>query len=338
MWKLSGTGSRELDIICLGRGGVDICAEQWNKPFSEVHSFTKQIGGSSANIAVGCARLGMRVGFISRLSADPVGVYVRDFLTSEGIDTRYTVFDDTGTRTSLAIAEIKPYDCLVLIYRNNAADLALSAGDVDEAYVASSRLLLLTGTALSVSPSRDATMRAIEYARQNDTCVVLDLDYRPYSWKSPEETARVLGAAAARCDVIVGNREEFNVLEGRALNDDGDDALTANKFHNEFCDLIIVKHGEQGANSFPRDEAPMSTGIFPVEAIKPFGAGDGFASALCSALLEGRMLGDCVMRASASAAIVVSQIGCAEAMPFPDELDAFIAASDFELQKGKHHA
>src|SRR5262249_6329700 len=146
--------------------------------------FGSDVGGSAANIAVALARQGVRVALISPLSDDAVGRFVRATLDRYGVDTSRCRAVAGGYRTSLALAETRASDCEVVIYRNGAADFQLAAVDVDQDFVASASVLIVTGTALAVEPSRGAAMQAIDSARAAGTFVAFDIDYRPYSWTS----------------------------------------------------------------------------------------------------------------------------------------------------------
>ena len=159
--KLTLQESRPIDVICLGRAGVDLYANEHNVDFSDVSGFTKYVGGSSANIAIALAKLNCSVGFITALSDDMLGDYVRDYMAGKGIDLEGVQTSPIGSRTSLAITEMKADNCGVVIYRNNAADLELDAKQLSEEYIASAKILVVTGTELAQSPSREATFSAI---------------------------------------------------------------------------------------------------------------------------------------------------------------------------------
>lgn len=327
--------SRALDVICLGRAGVDLYAREANQHFTDVTGFEKFVGGSPANIAAALAKLGSKVGFISCVSGDGLGGYVCDYLQSLGVDTRGIQVDKSGTRTSLAVTEMFPEKPEVVIYRNNAADLALLPQQIDEAYIASAKVLLVSGTALSESPSREATLVAMDHARRNGTSVVLDIDYRAYSWESPEASSIYYNIAAGMSDIVIGNREEFDVLEYLSNRGNTDDLQSAERLLSGKTSLVIVKYGEKGCRAF-QDGQQTEQGIFPVEAQKPFGAGDAFAGNLLHALLNQYSLQDALAMGAAAAAINVSGNSCSEAMPNLDQLLAFMQARGYQPQQGSH--
>ncbi len=323
---------RAIDAICLGRAGVDLYAREADTDMVEVSGFDKYVGGSPANIAVALAKLGAKAGIISCVSDDGLGRYVSHYLNQQGVDLKGMQVLGAGTRTSLAVTEMKASGCEVVIYRNNAADLSLDIAHIDKDYIASAKALLVTGTALSCSPSREATLQAIQFAREVGTLVVLDVDYRAYSWSSAEESALYYQMAAAQSDILIGNREEFDVLETLVDPGNHDDERSAERFLSGATQVVVIKAGELGSKVYTREGENFAQGIFPVTVKKPFGSGDSFAGALLYALLNDLGLRQGVKMGSAAAAINVSGDSCTEAMPTLAELEAFIA--EREQEKG----
>lgn len=320
---------RPLDVICLGRAGVDLYAREPNQSFNQVSGFERFVGGSPANIAAALAKQGSKVGFISCVSDDGLGDYVTDYLLSLNVDVSGIQVDSSGTRTSLAVTEMRPNCPEVVIYRNNAADLALQPQQVDEHYIASASVLLISGTALSASPSREATLVAMDHARRHGTKIVLDIDYRAYSWESPEASAIYYNIAAGLSDIVIGNREEFDVLEYLSDSNNQDDAKTAARLLSEITQLVIIKYGEKGCQAYYAG-GQLEQAIFPVDANKPFGAGDAFAGNLLHALLRQYSLQDALAMGAAAAAINVSGMSCSEAMPTTDQLLSFMQSYGYQ--------
>ena len=88
--------------------------------------------------------------------------------------------------------------------------------------------------------------------------------------------------------------------------------------------LVIYKMGSAGAVTFFEGEE-IRTGIYPVTAVKPNGAGDAFMAGLLAGVASGQGLREAVLQGSACAAIVVSKPGCAPSMPNPAQLAEFLA-------------
>ena len=175
--------------------------------------------------------------------------------------------------------------------------------------------LIVTGTCLAIEPSRASTLLAIGLARTAGLPVIFDIDYRPYSWASAEDAAKIYRHATALCDIVVGNDEEFAIMAG------GDGLALARTLT---AAIAIYKMGGKGSITIS-EGLSFETGIFHVTALKPTGAGDAFMGAFVTGLAAGLDLRVCVRRGSAAAAIVVTRVGCAPAMPESSELDAFMA-------------
>ena len=234
---------KKYDLILLGRVAIDFNPMDYYKTLAESETFKKYVGGSPANIAVGLSRLNKKCGFLSRVSDDRFGDYVLEYFEKEGIDTSHIRRCEHGEKIGLTFTEILDEDTSsILMYRNKIADLALEPGDVDEEYICSSRALLISGTALAESPSREAALKAVALAKKNGVKMIFDIDYREYNWKSQDEIAIYYSAVARDADIIMGSREEFDLTE-RFLNLDGSDQASAEYWLKEKARIVVIKHG-----------------------------------------------------------------------------------------------
>lgn len=314
--RLVGAGP----ILVLGRAGMDFYADPPGTRIEEADRFVACLGGSSANIAVALVRHGLATGLLSTVSEDAVGRFVLAELDRYGIDRTHVRSVRGEVRTSLAVVETRLEDTQSVIYRNGAADFEMTDADVDAVDFAAWSALILTGTALAAEPSRSACLRALDRARAAGLALILDLDYRPYSWTSAAEAAEVLARAAGRCDIVVGNDVEFGVLAGGA----GAGLDAARALGSSGAALVVYKMGEAGAVTVT-PEGEFATGIYRTDALKPTGAGDAFMGGLISGLAGGLAPRAAVLRGSANAAMVVARVGCAPAMPTLDDVREFLA-------------
>ncbi len=307
-------------FLVLGRAGMDLYPDPPGTRTAEATHFFACLGGSSGNIAAALARQGAKVSLISKLSDDAIGRFTRRELAKYGIDDTYVSVARGDARTTLAFAETRVEDHQSVIYRNGAADFALSIEDVTAVDFAAFDGLIVTGTALAADPSRSAVFLAFDLARAAGVPVILDIDYRPYSWPSLDMAAHIYTHAAALCDVVIGNDVEFGVSAGSEAKG----LARARSLAASTAQVVVYKLGEAGAVTFASG-AEHRTGIYPVTALKPTGAGDAFMGSFVCALANGYTVRDAVLLGSAAAAIVVGRVGCAPAMPTPAELDDFLA-------------
>ncbi len=311
-------GIRKGRFVVFGRAGMDMYADPQGTRAEHADLFRADLGGSSANICAGLCKLGMQSALVTSVSDDTVGRFCTNRLAHYGVDTQYIKVLGGEYRVSLAVYESVLEDFQLCIYRNNAVDFQVTDKDVDQVDYQSFGALVTAGTVFAAEPSRSSTFRAFENARAAGLPVIFDIDYRPYSWPSAEVASDVLTRAGEQSDLIVGNDEEFGFMAGNPSKglDKARELAAQGK-------MVIYKMGEKGALTLAGGEK-IRTGIFPVTAVKPNGAGDSFMAGLLAAISEGRPLQEAVLRGSACASIVVSQPGCAPAMPTTGQLETFL--------------
>ncbi|WP_138418084.1 5-dehydro-2-deoxygluconokinase [Aquibacillus sediminis] len=317
--------NKELDIIAIGRACIDLNANEINRPMEETMTFTKYVGGSPANIAIGSSKLGLKAGFIGKIPDDQHGKFIRQYMAGVGIDTSNMVFDKEGHKVGLAFTEIKsPEECSILMYRDQVADLYLDPEEVDEEYIKQTKVLLVSGTALAQSPSREAVLKAVSLARKNDVKVIFELDYRPYTWESKDETAIYYSLVAEQSDVVIGTRDEYDVMEN-IPEGEGNNEKTINYLFNHNAELVVIKHGVDGSYAYTRTGDVYKGEAYKTKVLKTFGAGDSYASAFLYALINGKNIETALKFGSASASIVVSKHSSSDAMPSVEEIEGLIA-------------
>lgn len=318
--------TRKLDVIPIGRVAIDFNPVDYFKTLAQSDTFKKYLGGSPANIAVGLARLGKKVGFIGKVSDDRFGDYVTQFFNDEGIDTSNIFRAKNGEKLGLTFTEIlSPNESSILMYREGVADLMLHPDEINEDYIKDAKMIVISGTALSLCPSREATLKALFLAKKHNTKVVFDIDYRPYSWKNDDEMALYFALVAEKSDIIMGSREEFDLME--ALIEKGrTDKQSSDYWLSKGAKIVVIKHGKQGSTAYIEGGA-YNIKPFPVVALKSFGGGDGYGSAFIYSLLEGKDIMDALEMGSASASMLVKAHGCSLFMPTIEEVKEFIATS-----------
>lgn len=313
-------GIKQRNFLVVGRVGMDLCPDPPGTATPQASQMVVGMGGSSANIAAGLVKLGARAALVTSVSDDAVGWYCEGQLDHYGVDRRYVKRVRGEYRTSLAVYETRVEDHQSVIYRNNAADFQMTVEDIEAVDIAAYSALITAGTVFAAEPSRSAAFRAFERAKTAGLPVIFDIDYRPYSWPSPDVAQDVLSRAGAMADVIVGNDEEFGFMAGgldKGLAKARDLAATS-------AGIVVYKMGPEGAVTFA-DGREIRTGIYPAQAVKPTGAGDSFMAGLLAGLADGHDLKTAVLRGSACASYVVARPGCAPAMPNSAQLAAFLA-------------
>lgn len=310
------TTPQQLDVVVIGRCGVDIYPLQVGVGLEDVTSFGKFLGGTAANVAVATARLGRRVALISGVGDDPFGRFVARELARLGVDNSYLITDPAHS-TPVTFCEMFPPDDFPLYFyrKPTAPDMQVRAEDIDLDTVRSARLYWSTVTGLSEEPSRSAHFAAWD-ARGRAPLTVLDLDWRPMFWESPAVAGEQVRRALAHVTVAVGNREECAVAVGETNPRKAADALL-----DLGVELAIVKQGPRGVLGKTRHSS-VTVSPNEVDVVNGLGAGDSFGGTLCHGLLAGWPLEKILRYANAAGAIVASRLECSTAMPTAAEVAA----------------
>jgi 5-dehydro-2-deoxygluconokinase len=326
---------KALDVITIGRAGVDLYGSQIGGRLEDMGSFDKYIGGSPTNIACGTARLGLKSALVSRVGDEHMGCFILEELEREGVETRGVV-TDSDRLTALVILGIRDRKQFPLIFfRENCADMALCEDDIDPGFITSGRAVVATGTHLSHPRTEAAVLKALGIARDGGLQTALDIDYRPNLWgvaghgegesrfvESDEVTAK-LQSTLYLFDLIVGTEEEFHIAGGST------DIVAALRAVRAVSDAALVcKRGPLGAVAFTGavpdslDDGETDPG-FPIEVFNVLGAGDGFMSGLLKGWLDGEDWPTALKYANACGAFAVSRHGCTPAYPSWEELEFF---------------
>lgn len=321
-----------LDASILGRIGYDLYSEQPGVALKNVRHFSRYLGGSSANIAVGLARLGMRVGLLGCVGRDALGDFLVDFLEAEGVETRH-VHKIEGYQSSLCLTEISPPDRFPQVfYRKEAADTRVALGKEELEYLCGARMFVTNGTSLCASPARESTYRALERARAAGVKVVLDVDYRAMSWRSAADAGLAVWLALPWVDILIGNDEELRLVADR-----DDLAAAVHLLRARGLPVLVSKLGHRGTELYAGKEK-LFLPPCPVKVVSTIGAGDGFAAGFLYGVLKGMPWRDCLRYGNAAAAIVVSRLSCSEAMPRLHEIDELLKGKSKKVQlKSKKH-
>ena len=325
-----------LDVITMGRCSVDLYGQQIGARLEDIASFAKSVGGSPTNIAIGTSRLGLKSGLITRVGDEQMGRFVLEQLAREGVTTRGVV-TDKNRLTALVLLSVENDKTFPLIfYRDNCADSALEADDVDEAFILSSKALLVTGTHFAKGNTDAAQRKAMAIAKANGRKIIIDIDYRPNLWglaghaageeryiKSDKVTAH-LQSILADCDLIIGTEEEVHIAGG---TEDTLEALRIIRSHSK--GVIVLKRGPMGCVVYPGAiPSSLEGGIigkgFPIEVYNVLGAGDAFMSGFLRGWLKDEPYETCATWANACGAFAVSRLLCSPEYATFEELEYFL--------------
>lgn len=326
-----------LDLITMGRSGLDLYSNDVGAPFVEISSFAAYVGGSPTNIAVGARRLNLNVALLTAVGNDPVGDFILHFLKQEGVGTQF-IPRKAGTRSAAAVLGIEPPDRFPLVYyRDNAADIQLTIDDVLALPLDAARVFEFAGTNLAKEPSRSATLFAAERAKQSGATVVLDIDFRPDQWHDPRAFGVAIRSVLHHVDIVIGTDDEINAAILRDSNQikmrqsQVSDARVAGETERIIETLLtlgprvlVEKRGARGARVHIKSGETIEAPGFPVKIYNILGAGDAFAAGFIYGYVKSWDWYKAARMGNACGAIVVTRHGCSAAMGRLEEVLTFI--------------
>jgi 5-dehydro-2-deoxygluconokinase len=326
----------ELDVITIGRASVDLYGQQIGSRLEDIQSFAKSVGGCPANIAIGASRLGLKSGIVTRVGDEQMGRFILEQMSREGVAVGGIITDPRRLTALVLLAVENDKTFPLIFYRENCADMALTADEIDPGFIASAGAVLVTGTHFSQPHTSAAQDKAIAIAHAHGGKVVFDIDYRPNLWGlaghaageeryvKSEEVSRHLQRILPRSDLIVGTEEEIHIAAGE------EDTLEALKRIRALSTAtIVLKRGPMGCVVFAGDiPGRIEDGIvgsgFPIEVYNVLGAGDAFLSGFLRGWLREEPLKTCATWANACGAIAVSRLLCSPEFPTFAELEFFL--------------
>ena len=310
------------DVLTIGRVGIDLYPLQSNVSLDKVEAFKKGIGGSPTNVAIAAARHGLRAAVITRTGIDPFGQFIKDELTRLGVSDEF-VFGVKGLNTPVVFAEIFPPDSFPLYYYREpiAPDLIIEPQELDLEAIKRAKIYWSTLTGLSEEPSRSAHHAAWN-ARAAGALTVLDLDYRPTLWESPDAASAQISKALEKVSIVIGNLEECKLATSES-----DPDRVANALLSKGADIAVVKMGPKGVLAKSRNETVIKL-PHPIKVLNGLGAGDSFGGAFCYGLLEGWDLDQVITFANMAGAINASRSDCSTAMPTTQEVVSALKQSN----------
>ena len=314
------------EALCIGELLIDFVSTTPDVTLAEAPGFVKAPGGAPANVAVGLAKLGMDAGFIGKVGADAFGDFLRETLQQNSVDTEYLIAGETS-RTTLAFVATRSDGMKdITFYRHPGADIQLSADEIDTDYVQSAELFHYGSVSLSHSPSREATLAAIQAAKAGDARLSYDPNLRLMLWNNARDAKRWIWEVMPYADVVKISEEEWEFVTG-----DADLAHGIESILELGVALLVVTLGERGCY-YTNGTANGFVDGFRVDAVDTLGAGDAFVAAMLTQLMQHPDLTslekvqlDAIMRyANAAGALATQKVGVIPSLPTPSDIENFL--------------
>lgn len=303
-----------MDVITIGDAMIAMCPRE-KGPIIFSDTFKRKVGGAELNVAIGCARLGLKVGFISRLGNDDFGKYILKTVRGEDVDISEVKLVD-GYQTSVYFREVlSDGSSRSFYYRENSPTSTIKCEELNEEYFKSAKILHITGVFPSIAKNnQEIILEAIKLAKKNNLIISFDPNIRLKMW-TKEEAKSYIEKVLPYVDIILVGDEEIEILLG-----DTNIENAIKTFHGYGIGKVVVKKGAKGAIGSDGNS------IYEVDAIKPkalvdtVGAGDGFAAGFLTALCKDKNFKECVEFGNAVGSLVVSVEGDNEGLPYYDDV------------------
>ena len=310
--------TQALDVVTFGEAMMLLVADRAG-PLEQAQSFFKRSAGAETNVAIGLARLGLNVGWASRLGTDSMGRYLLAAMASEGIDCSHVVCDATQSTGFQFKGQVNDgSDPPVEYHRKGSAASHMGVADIDEAWLLSARHLHATGVFPAISASTlPAAQKTMDLMRAAGRSVSFDPNLRPSLWASADTMRAAINDLATRADWVLPGLEE-----GRFLTGESTPEAIAHWYRERGAKLVVVKLGSEGAYFDGVAGSGHVAGFPVVKVVDTVGAGDGFAVGVISALLEGLSVPQAVQRGTWIGARAVQVLGDSEGLPTRAELIA----------------
>jgi len=326
----------KFDIVCIGRSSIDLYSNDIGAPFEQITSFAAFVGGCPTNISVGVKRLGLKSALLTGVGEDKVGDFILHYLRKEEVDVSLTP-RKPGRRSSAVVLGIEPPDTFPLVfYRDNCADIAITIDDVRKIPFDSVKAILVSGTGLSLEPSRSATLFAAEEAARHGVKVILDIDFRSDQWPDLQTFGTTVRSIIPSVDIMIGTETEVKAAafigagQAKVKEQSVSDSHIEADMHESIGRLmklgpqiLILKNGPLGSIIHELNKESVAVPGFKVEITNVLGAGDAFASGFIFGYLSGWSLFKSCRLGNACGAILVTQHGCSNFSPTMDEVMSF---------------
>ena len=312
--------------LCIGELLIDFVSTTPDVTLAEAPGFVKAPGGAPANVAVGLAKLGIETGFIGKVGADPFGDFLIETLQQNRVDTTYLVAGETS-RTTLAFVATRSDGMKdITFYRHPGADIQLSPDEIDADYIKSADLFHYGSVSLSHSPTREATLKSIQIAKDAGAFISYDPNLRLMLWENANDAKHWIWEVMSSADVVKISEEEWEFITG-----DTELATGIERILGLGVELLIVTLGEQGCY-YTNGKVDGYVDGYAVEVVDTLGAGDAFVAAMLSKLigqtelsaLTNNDLDDIMLYANAAGALATQKVGVIPALPTDSDIIQFL--------------
>ena len=315
---------KQFDVIAMGELLIDFTmsgqSEQGNNLFEACP------GGAPCNVLALLNKMGKKTAFLGKVGKDQFGTLLRATLEDVGINTSNLLTDEQVNTTLAFVHTFPDGDREFSFYRNPGADMMLTAEEVDEEFLARTRLFHFGTLSMTHEGVREATKKALKAAKDKGLLISFDPNLRPPLWSSLELAKEQMEYGFGFCDILKISDNEIQFVSGKEDYDEGIRYLQ----ETYQIPLILLTMGKDGSRAYYKGMRVERAG-FSCRTIETTGAGDTFCGSSLNYILEHdfenlteEQLGEMLTFANAAAAIVTTRKGAIRAMPEKEEVERLI--------------
>ncbi|MEQ6376730.1 sugar kinase [Bacillaceae bacterium S4-13-56] len=310
------------DVITIGEAMIAFNPGSTG-PMKFVNNFEKKVGGAELNLAIGCARLGLKAGYISRLGNDEFGKYIQTFARGEGIDISQVKLVN-GYPTSVNFKEIMEDGSVrTFFYRDKSPVLSMTPDDLDEEYFKNAKILHLTGIFPAINPKNmEIIERAISLAKKYNLKISFDPNIRLRMW-SKSEARECLLKILPHVDILLAGDEEMDIIIGEK-----DPQKIVEAIKEMDISYIAIKQGEKGSVGYFNGQYVEAPPVKASKVVDTVGAGDGFNSGIIYGILNNWSLEKTLEFANTIGSMVVSVKGDNEGLPYYEDVQSQLGETE----------
>ncbi len=320
------------DVVALGELLIDMTNNGKSEQGNALYEANP--GGAPCNVLAMLKKMGHRVGFIGKVGDDIFGHELKAVLEETGIDTTGLV-TDKDTRTTLAFVKtFEDGDRDFSFYRNPGADMMLKKNEISEELLKSTRIFHFGTLSMTHEEVREATIYAVETAKQAGALISFDPNLREPLWRSLDDAREQVLKGLEYCDYLKISDNEIQWLTGE------EDYTGGVRWIHERYDipLITVSMGKDGSRAYYKKDG-TADGFIMTEAapfiqentIETTGAGDTFGGCMLHFILEKGLEGlteadllEMLTFANGAASLITTRRGALRVMPEREEIEALI--------------
>lgn len=313
---------KKYDVTALGEILIDMTYAGKSKDGQTL--FEQNPGGAPSNVLAAVAKLGLKTAFIGKVGKDMHGDFLRTTLKKHGIDDSNLISTDEAFTTLAFVSLSESGERTFSFARKPGADTCLKKEEVDYDLIKNSYVFHIGSLSLTNEPSKTATIKSIQYAKENGVVISYDPNYRALLWKNEEAAKEGMRLPLKFVDIIKISDEECELLTDEKIPEKAIDKLIA-----QGISCVIVTMGEKGSLIGIKDGRVKLNAAPCKKVVDTTGAGDSFMGGFLFNLCKNKIK-PCNLTienikeyggfASKVASFCIGKRGAIDAMPGIDEI------------------